>query len=90
MKDNWTSATITGEGKMVYGGAARNVRIKKRGGMDAICREAGEFAARVALQMADLVIDPSNDPKVALIKEKKKGSEGPKIVPIKDGLTTEQ
>ena len=51
MKDSWCSPLETEDG-MLYGGAARNVRIAAADGMDAIIENAARSAARDALKHA--------------------------------------
>lgn len=63
MSDSWCSPLFT-NGHWIYGGAARNKRISARQGMDKICREVGEAAARMALEQATQAAEPANDAKV--------------------------
>ena len=52
MDDNWCQRYWDGQ-KWIFGGAARNVRIRNSGGMDSICREIGRDAAQMALDRAN-------------------------------------
>lgn len=66
MKDSWCSPTIADNGTQVYGGAARNVRLKAIGGCDNLIR-------RVAMK----TLEEAN----ALIGKKPSASDR-KIVPL--------
>ena len=71
MNDNWCSSITTPEGVPLSGGAARNHRIRLRGGMDNICKDIAEFAARMALQQANFAVGACSDPKVTPIKQQR-------------------
>ena len=49
-RDTWTMPVRMANGQWVYGGAARNVRIAEKGGMDAILVEAASVGAAMAVQ----------------------------------------
>lgn len=51
MSDSWCNSIFVG-GRMLYGGAARNVRIAAAGGMDVIIERVARKAAREALDDA--------------------------------------
>lgn len=51
--DSWCSKVRARNGAIVSGGAARNVRIAARGGMDQIIENVARRAAREALMDAD-------------------------------------
>lgn len=61
--DSWCKPTPTANGKLVYGGAARNVRIAASGGMDQIIQDV----ARDALARADAAVHSHNRPKLRLV-----------------------
>jgi hypothetical protein len=67
MKDSWCSPLFV-DGHWIYGGAARNKRISVRQGMDRICREVGEAAAKMALERATQAAEPANDAKVVPLR----------------------
>lgn len=70
MKDSWCAPLFTGS-QWIYGGAARNKRIAARGGMDVICRKAGEVAARVALEMATKAAEPKTSATVVPLRRRR-------------------
>lgn len=41
--DPWCKPIISDTGRLVFGGAARNVRIKRGGGMEKILFDAGNY-----------------------------------------------
>lgn len=49
MQDSWCEPYFDGL-QWLYGGAARNKRIKDGGGMDKICARVGESAAKMVLK----------------------------------------
>jgi len=51
MKDSWGERVFV-DGQWLYGGAARNVRISRNGGLDAICKRVSYQAAHMALEQA--------------------------------------
>lgn len=52
MKDNWCEP-YKFKGRLIYGGAARNARIKQGGGMDNILLRVAHEAAQNALERAN-------------------------------------
>lgn len=70
--DGWCNPLFTGT-RWIYGGAARNKRISKRGGMDKIIRESGEMAARRALEMATQAAEPAIGAKIVPLRRKAGG-----------------
>jgi hypothetical protein len=68
--DSWCTS-IFHNGIYVSGGAARNVRIAARGGMDVIVTRVAERAARQALEEADAAAAPANDAKVIPMRKRK-------------------
>lgn len=67
MNDSWCRKTLAANGQPVSGGAARNVRIAARGGMDRIIERAVGTAVRQALVEADEAVEAANDHNVVLI-----------------------
>ncbi|WP_273767486.1 hypothetical protein [Aeromonas hydrophila] len=68
MSDSWCDPYWDGE-KWVYGGAARNIRIRNGGGIDSITEEVGKKAARMALEEANR---PQKEHKVVPFPSRKK------------------
>lgn len=58
--DSWCTPLTTKSGQRLSGGAARNVRIAKSGGMDEIIEKVTALAVREALQMANLAVAASS------------------------------
>lgn len=50
MADSWCEKTKAKNGRVVYGGAARNVRIANAGGMDQILADVAAHAATSAVR----------------------------------------
>lgn len=69
MSDSWCSRLFT-DGHWIFGGAARNRRISARGGLDKICREVGENAARMALEQATQAAEPKLNAKIVPLKKR--------------------
>lgn len=59
MKDSWCQKLVL-KGISLYGGAARNVRIARAGGMDNIISDAVKYA----LERADAVVHKNQKAKV--------------------------
>jgi len=53
MSDSWCTPVRSKSGKIVSGGAARNVRIAASGGMDDIIKTVVEKAVSDALELAN-------------------------------------
>lgn len=66
MKDKWCSPLFT-NGHWIYGGAARNKRIGDYGGVEELCKDIAEFAARVAYERATQAAEPAIGDKVVPI-----------------------
>lgn len=64
MKDNWCKA-LKYKGKIITGGAARNARISKLGGMDNILHKV---AYQAAIQAAQDIFDETEAKKLHLVK----------------------
>lgn len=62
MKDSWCKPVYDGK-KMVYGGAARNVRIARNGGMDAIIAKA----MRTVLIEVEATVSATNKPRANVV-----------------------
>lgn len=56
MRDNWCAPIRAKSGAVVSGGAARNVRIARGGGMDAILDEVAKNAAREMLDRVNAAV----------------------------------
>lgn len=67
MKDSWCRPVLAKTGKVVSGGAARNVRISDAGGMDSIVEDVARCAARSALERADAMTRERQRPKLRLV-----------------------
>lgn len=65
MKDNWCSPLIY-QGKTIFGGAARNVRIARRGGMDNILKKV----VAAALEEANEAVAAANRASWRIIHKK--------------------
>ena len=61
MKDSWCTKLCLEDGRDLYGGAARNVRIARAGGMENIIRAAVKYA----LEMADAAVEGKRKAKVS-------------------------
>ncbi|WP_031598874.1 hypothetical protein [Ferrovum myxofaciens] len=57
--DAWCRPVRAKTGQLVFGGAARNVRIAAAGGMDAIVLRIAKNAAREAFEQADEAVRSS-------------------------------
>lgn len=60
MSDLWCSPLKDSNGNMLYGGAARNVRIARSGGMDAILMDVAMEAANNAFKKANAAFMVAN------------------------------
>ncbi|MEN9450159.1 MAG: hypothetical protein RJA83_773 [Pseudomonadota bacterium] len=69
--DSWCSPLHRENQPPLYGGAARNVRVARSGGMDVIINRAGRRAAKEALEEANLFVTAANDTQNVIPMKKK-------------------
>ncbi len=60
MSDSWCSPLEDLSGRFLFGGAARNVRIARSGGMDKIIDEVAREAAANAYKRAEAAVEANN------------------------------
>lgn len=60
MSDSWCSPLKDSNGNMLYGGAARNARIARSGGMDAILIDVAMEAANNAFKKSNAAFMATN------------------------------
>lgn len=67
MADSWCRPVRAPSGLVVSGGAARNVRIAARGGMDTIIEKVASDAVRAALEEADEAVRIRRRPRLRAV-----------------------
>ena len=68
MSDSWCTKVMAKNGVMVFGGAARNVRIADCGGMDEIIKAVASRAAEDALKMANKAVTKNRREEIKRVK----------------------
>lgn len=68
MSDSWCAKVKAKSGIIVFGGAARNVRIAECGGMDQIIEAVAGRAAEDAIRMANEVVTKNRRNQIKRVK----------------------